>query len=94
MVDVPKNQNETIEIQQSFEDILAAGPNVESRKWAGRELLASFSWDRVLEPLIRFCREPKLDGTKTQFAANVPTRAPADPLMFRARRKLRRLLNR
>ena len=89
---VPEGDAEAV--GRAFEDILAAGPNVESRRRAGRELLMSFSWNRVLEPLIRFCREPKLDGTKTQFAADVPTRAPADPLMFRARRKLRRLLNR
>ena len=60
-----------------------------SRQAGARELLAGFRWDRVLEPLVRFCREPWIDGTKERFAQRPPTVAPADSLAFRLRRKLR-----
>ena len=79
---------------QAFEQILAAGPDVDTRVRGGYRLLEAFSWDRALEPLIRFCSQPRLDGTKSQFVAQASTQAPADPLMFRIRRKLRRILTR
>lgn len=87
-------EGDSAAVGQAFEQILEGGDSVEARCRAGRELLRSFSWNRALEPLIRFCKEPKLDGTKTQFAVAVPTRTPADSFIFRARRKLRRLLAR
>ena len=61
----------------------------ESRRAGARELAAAFEWDRVLEPLVRFCREPWIDGTKERFAQRPATVAPPDRLAFRIRRKLR-----
>jgi glycosyltransferase involved in cell wall biosynthesis len=61
----------------------------ESRRAGARELLAAFRWDRVLEPLVRFCREPRVDATKERFAHRPATVAPADRLGFRLRRRLR-----
>ena len=50
-----------------------------------------FAWERVLEPLVRFCRDPWRDSTKEAFARSLPTVAPADATAFRVRRFLRRL---
>ncbi len=60
-----------------------------SRQGGARELAAAFRWDRVLEPLVRFCREPWIDGTKERFAQRPATVAPADSFAFRLRRRLR-----
>jgi glycosyltransferase involved in cell wall biosynthesis len=54
-----------------------------------RALVGEFGWERVLEPLLRFCREPKSDDTKDRFAYRPVTLAPPDPLVFRLRRRIR-----
>jgi glycosyltransferase involved in cell wall biosynthesis len=64
----------------------------ERSRAGARELLRGFAWDRALEPLVRFCREPKIDPFKERWVQRPATAAPPDPLPFRARRKLRRLL--
>jgi len=60
-----------------------------SRQAGARDLVDAFRWDRVLAPLVRFCRDPKVDATKERFAQRTATVAPADRLAFRLRRKLR-----
>ncbi|MEO1084949.1 MAG: hypothetical protein AAFY88_11960, partial [Acidobacteriota bacterium] len=55
-------------------------------------LLQRFSWDRVLEPLVTFCHEPSIDGSKDAFAVGLSTQAPPDPWLFRLKRRLRRAL--
>jgi glycosyltransferase involved in cell wall biosynthesis len=60
-----------------------------SRQAGARELVAAFRWDRVLAPLVRFCREPRIDATKERFAQRPATVAPPDRLAFRLRRRLR-----
>lgn len=62
------------------------------RREAGKRLAAAFAWERVLAPLVGFCREPWRDPTRERFAFRPPTVAPADALGFRLRRKLRRAL--
>jgi glycosyltransferase involved in cell wall biosynthesis len=52
-------------------------------------LVAEFRWERVLEPLIAFCRAPRRDATKERFSYRPETLAPADSLEFRLRRRLR-----
>jgi glycosyltransferase involved in cell wall biosynthesis len=52
-------------------------------------LVEAFRWERVLEPLVRFCREPRSDGTKDRFAYRPTTLSPPDPLVFRLRRRIR-----
>ena len=64
----------------------------ERSRAGARELLRSFAWDRALEPLVRFCHEPKIDPFKERWVHRQETAAPPDPIPFRARRKLRRLL--
>ncbi|MGE5234612.1 MAG: glycosyltransferase family 4 protein [Acidobacteriota bacterium] len=54
-------------------------------------LARRFGWERVLEPLVGFCRDPWRDSTKEAFARSLPTVAPADAPAFRVRRFLRRL---
>lgn len=63
----------------------------QARREGARELLAAFRWDRVLEPLVRFCRDPRVDETKERFVHRPGTAAPPDSLSFRLRRKLRLL---
>jgi hypothetical protein len=60
-----------------------------ARQDGARELVAAFHWDRVLAPLVRFCREPWRDETKDRFGQRPATVAPPDRLAFRLRRKLR-----
>jgi hypothetical protein len=60
-----------------------------SRQDGARQLLAAFRWDRALAPLVRFCREPRVDGSKERFAHRPATVAPPDRLAFRLRRRLR-----
>lgn len=63
----------------------------QARREGARELLAAFRWERVLEPLVRFCRDPRLDEAKERFVHRPGTAAPPDSFSFRLRRKLRRL---
>jgi glycosyltransferase involved in cell wall biosynthesis len=65
----------------------------ERRRAAGRELAARFAWERVLAPLVAFCKEPWRDATRDRFAFKPGTVAPADPLAFRLRRRLKRALD-
>lgn len=70
------------------EAVESSGARERSRAGA-RELLAGFRWDRALAPLVRFCREPRVDGTKDRWVHPPGTAAPPDPLLFRVRRRLR-----
>ena len=80
---VPAGESEAVEaaLRSALENDGAA-----SRREGARRLAAEFSWERVLEPLLRFCLEPAADATKARFAHGLATRAPADTLGFRARR--------
>lgn len=59
------------------------------RRQGARELLRDFTWDRALEPLLRFCRDPRRDETKERFVHKPETVAPPDPFPFRLKRRLR-----
>lgn len=66
-------------------------PELVARRREGAARLATrFAWTSVLEPLAAFCREPRLDATKADFAFRPGTIAPADSMSFRLRRRLRR----
>jgi glycosyltransferase involved in cell wall biosynthesis len=67
------------------------GKNEDSRQAAANELAAKFNWERVLQPLIRFCREPRQDPTKKDFAFCPSTVAPPDPFLTRLRRRIQKL---
>ncbi|MEM9290102.1 MAG: glycosyltransferase family 4 protein [Acidobacteriota bacterium] len=73
-------------------EVLDDSAAVESRRSAGYRLLDSFRWETVLQPLVRFCRDPKRDDSKESFAFRPATQAPPDRLSFRIRRRLRRQL--
>jgi glycosyltransferase involved in cell wall biosynthesis len=68
--------------------------NQESREAAAKEIAAQFSWERVLQPLIQFCREPRQDPTKREFAFRPPTVSPPDPFLARLRRRFQKKLGR
>jgi glycosyltransferase involved in cell wall biosynthesis len=55
-----------------------------------RELLQHHAWPRVLEPLVRFCREAKPDPTKSQFAFQPHASTPRDSIAVRIRRRWQR----
>lgn len=80
----------------AFEDVLddsAAGrERMQGRRDGGQELLRRFAWERVLEPLVRFCQDPRRDPHKDTFTEPRSTVAPLDTWTFRLRRKLRQLL--
>lgn len=69
------------------------GTGKDTREGA-RRLLDGFRWERVLEPLVAFCRAPVADPTKERYAFRPPTVAPPDGLGFRLRRRVRRVLHR
>jgi glycosyltransferase involved in cell wall biosynthesis len=66
----------------------------EARRAGARDLLAAFQWDRALEPLLRFCRAPRLDPGKERHAHRLAVAVPRDALVFRVRRKILRTLGR
>ncbi|MCP4655788.1 MAG: glycosyltransferase family 4 protein, partial [bacterium] len=53
-------------LARAFREILDDGERLEARRAAGRRLLEEFHWERVLEPLVRFCRKPGVDPTKEE----------------------------
>ena len=63
-----------------------------TRRAAALELARELSWERVLQPLVAFCRDPWRDATRERFAFRPATVAPPDALSFRLRRRLRRAL--
>lgn len=75
-------------LARTLSDVLA---DPGARSVGAKELAAAFRWDRVLEPLVRFCRDPRRDETKERFVHSQGTAAPPDRLAFRLRRKLRTL---
>lgn len=58
----------------------------------GEELAASYTWARSLEPLSRFCARPHRELSRLRFTHSIDTVAPVDSLVFRIKRRLRRLL--
>lgn len=77
----------------ALEAVLTEGAG-EAERAGARRLASRFAWQRVLEPLAAFCRRPAADPSKEDFAFRPATRAPADPVSFRLRRLVRRLLGR
>ena len=71
------------------EVLTADESTLSERRQGARELLRDFTWDRALEPLLRFCRDPRRDETKDRFAHRPETVAPPDPFPFRLKRRLR-----
>jgi len=79
----------------ALEEALAEAPPGGGGRAAGaRALAGSFAWERVLEPLVAFCRAPRRDATKEDFAFRPPTLAPRDELGLRLRRRVRAGLRR
>ncbi len=66
-------------------------PAALAQKRRGAEALRErFAWPTVLEPLVKFCRNPRQDPTKEDFAFRPATVAPPDGLGFRFKRWWRR----
>ncbi len=73
-------------------ELLEGGQAVARRREAGHRLAESFRWERVMAPLVAFCRHPTRDATKDRFSYHPTTTAPQDAVSFRLRRRLRGLL--
>lgn len=85
---VPPGDSEAL--AAALRDVLTSAESRRSRTASGRALVERFSWRAALEPLVTFLRSPAVDPWKEEFAFAPGTRAPADTLEFRLRRKLRR----
>ena len=70
----------------------ALSADASARNAGACELLQAFTWDRALAPLLRFCREPRRDGSKDRYSHLPATVTPPDPLAFRLKRRLKRRL--
>ena len=79
-------------LTEIFDHSSESRAELERRTERGQELARGMIWRRALEPLVRFCREPMIDRSKEEFAQRLPTNAPPDSLLFRVRRRLRRVL--
>ena len=66
-------------VARALIEALEREPRAE-RLQAARTLAARFDWERVLEPLVAFCRAPAVDHTKEEFACRpaTPAAAPAE----------------
>jgi glycosyltransferase involved in cell wall biosynthesis len=54
-------------VGRALVEALEHEPRAERRQ-AARALASDFDWERVLEPLVAFCRAPKIDATKDALA--------------------------
>jgi glycosyltransferase involved in cell wall biosynthesis len=55
-------------VARALVEAVEPGPHAE-RAEAARALAARFDWERVLEPLVGFCRAPARDVTRAHPAA-------------------------
>ena len=78
-------------VARALVEALDHEPSAE-RRHAARALAARFEWERVLEPLVAFCRAPAVDETKDEFAD--PPAAPPPPPPARTPPRLSRWLAR
>lgn len=81
-------------VARALREAVTDEEKIAARRAGGERLLESFRWEKVLAPLLEFCRAPKLDGTKEEFAFRPETQAPPDGLAFRLRRYIKRQLGR
>jgi glycosyltransferase involved in cell wall biosynthesis len=77
---------------RALREALADAEERRARVGRGVEAARRLTWDRTLRPLFEFLQRPRRDDTRDRFVAPLSTVAPADPLGFRLRRRLGRLL--
>ena len=76
----------------ALEEVLDRPDRVAARRANAAPLLAAFTWERALEGLVAFCRDPRKDPTRDDFAFRPATVSPPDSWTFRLRRRIARLL--
>ena len=81
-------------VARALVEALEQEPRAERRQ-AARTLAARYDWERVLEPLVAFCRAPVVDHTKEEFAYRpaAPPPPPPPPPPERTPDRLRRWLS-
>ncbi|MCH9649128.1 MAG: glycosyltransferase family 4 protein [Deltaproteobacteria bacterium] len=88
---VPPQDTEAL--AEALREALDDEEALERRSRGAERLRKEFAWERVLEPLVEFCRQPRRDANKEAFAFCPPTLSPPDPPAFRAKRWLRRKIS-
>jgi thioredoxin-like negative regulator of GroEL len=76
----------------AMRQVLGGGETVRARSARGVEVARRRGWSTTLAPLVAFLRRPRRDDTKREFVAALAATSPRDPLAFRVRRRLGRLL--
>lgn len=79
-------------ILRALEEIFGDKDCVAARTANASQLAERFRWKEVLDPLVRFCRHPRRDLTKKEFAATSEigrSAEPAAPSFFRKIRNFR-----
>jgi hypothetical protein len=77
-------------LAEVLDRLLGAGGAPRAEPDGVTDLLRAHAWPRVLEPLVRFCRDPRCDPTKDEFAFRPPVFAPRDSIGARLRRRWER----
>ena len=84
---------DSVALAAALEEVLEAQPDdalLDRRRKGMAELRERFAWERVLDPLVDFCREPRRDPTKDAFAFRPDTVSPPDSPGAGLRRRLAR----
>jgi glycosyltransferase involved in cell wall biosynthesis len=76
----------------ALREILARGAGRSATIERGRALAREFETGKALAPLLDFVAAPRIEPTKERFSFRPPSLSPKDPLAFRLRRRLRRML--
>ena len=78
-------------LARALADLLDGRCDVASMRSNGVKLIREYAWDKVVEPLARFCMNPYVDSAKTRPAPPQTTVAPAAaPGVGRLKRMVRR----
>ncbi|MFC1848592.1 glycosyltransferase family 4 protein [candidate division CSSED10-310 bacterium] len=81
-------------LNRTIRQVLTDQGLVLSRKKNAQHLAQSFHWSRTMEPLIKFCTDPRRDTTKTDFSFDPGTRSPRNSLYFRLKHFTKRIRSR
>ncbi|HVT01815.1 MAG TPA: glycosyltransferase family 4 protein [Thermoanaerobaculia bacterium] len=58
---------------------------------SSQRFVADHQWERVLEPLLSFCRKPRIDKLKSLFRGDLPSVRKPQSLLHRVKRRIRRV---
>jgi glycosyltransferase involved in cell wall biosynthesis len=85
-------ERDAASVLAALRQVLSGGEEASGRAARGVEAARRLGWDAALAPLVEFLRHPRREATKEDFVTSIATSSPDDPLVFRLRRRLGRLL--